>query len=185
MTNPPQGSDEPGAPQGAPAQPPYGQPYGPPQPGPGSEYGRPQQPYGPPHTRPPYASDPPGYPPPGYGHPGQPFGAPPGYGRPPGKSKAPLIAAVAGVLVLLVLGGVFLAFTLRSEVLDPRSVERDVEDQFEQREGVAIDLDCAGDMPVDIGATYECTGTTADNEDVRLQITVTDEEQAAYTWTER
>jgi hypothetical protein len=172
MTNPPQGSDEPGAPQGGPAQPPYGQPYGPPQPGPGSEYGRPQQPYGTPYGRPPYPSGPPGY-------------DLPGYGQPPEKSKAPLIAAVAGVLVLLVLGGVFLAFTLRSEVLDPRSVERDVADQFEEREGVAIDLDCAGDMPVDMGATYECTGTTADNEDVRLQITVTDEEQAAYTWTER
>jgi hypothetical protein len=169
MTNPPQDSDErgePGPSHVGPAQPPYAPPYGQaPQPAPGSEYGRPQQPSG----QPPY------------GQPGYPL---PGYGPPPTKSKAPLIAAVAGVLVLLVVGGVFLAFALRSTVLDPRSVERDVAAQFEEREGIAIELDCTDDMPVDTGATYECSGTTADNEDVRLQITVTDEEQAAYTWTE-
>ena len=39
-------------------------------------------------------------------------------------------------------------------------------------------------MTVDAGATYECTGTTADGEDVTLQIPITDEDSAAYTWTE-
>jgi hypothetical protein len=196
MTNPPQDSDDrggpggtvqPGPPHGAseygpPAQPPqpaYGQPaYG--QPG----YGQPGQPYGQPPQAPqpghPYAQ-------PGYGQPGQSYGQPgywPPAGPPAKKSKAPLIAAVAGVLVLLVVGAVVLAFALRSTVLDPRSVESDVAAQFGEREGVAIELDCTDDMPVDAGASYDCTGTTADGEDVTLQITITDAEQAAYTWTE-
>ncbi len=172
-------------PHAAPGQPAYGQqPQGPP-PGyavPGS----------PPYGQPPYGQQ--GFPPPGYG-PG-PYG-PPGYGQPPygpppfgppgtpspgRRSKAGLVAARAGVLVLLVVGGTVLAFATRSEVLDPRSVERDVAAQFEQREGVGIDLDCADDMTVDTGASYECTGVTADDEDVTLKITITDKEQAAYTW---
>ena len=64
---------------------------------------------------------------------------------------------------------------LQSTVLDPAAVERDVAAQFEQREGVAIELHCADDMEVKKGATYECTGTTADGESVTLQIAITDE----------
>ena len=74
--------------------------------------------------------------------------------------------------------------SLQSTVLDPAAVERDVAAQFEEREGVAIELDCADEMEVTVDASYECTGTTADGEAVTLQITVTDEESAAYTWTE-
>jgi hypothetical protein len=211
MTTPPQGSDERGEP-GGPADPLYGRPYGePPRPEPGSEYGRPQQPYGPPgygpapHGQPPYGQAPygqPAYGPPPQGRPygpqpysSQPYGPqpqpygpagypPPDHGQPPRRSRGPLVAAITGVVVLLAVGGVVLAFALRSEVLDPGAVERDVAAQFEQREGVAIELQCADGMRVDTGATYECTGTTADDEDVRLEITVTDEERAAYTWTE-
>ena len=73
---------------------------------------------------------------------------------------------------------------MRSTVLDPVAVERDVAAQFEQREGVAIDLTCPDEMEVDEGDSYRCTGVTADGEQVTLQITVTDEETAAYTWTE-
>ena len=39
-------------------------------------------------------------------------------------------------------------------------------------------------MEVTAGATYECTGTTAAGEEVTLQIAITDEDSAAYTWTE-
>jgi hypothetical protein len=89
----------------------------------------------------------------------------------------------AGLLVLIA-GAVVLALSLSSTVLDRNAVERDVAAQFEEREGVAIDLDCAEEMKVESGATYECTGTTADGEDVALRIAITDEDTAAYTWTE-
>jgi hypothetical protein len=185
---PPPGSDysRPTQPYGPPGYGPPAQPYGPP----GQTYGQPAQPYGQPAQ--PYGQPAQPYGQPGYGLPGEPYGRPP-YGQPwyeqpagppAKKSKAPLIAVIAGIVVLLAAGAVVLAFALRSTVLDPRSVERDVAGQFEEREGVAIELDCADDMPVDSGASYDCTGTTADGEEVTLQITVTDEDQAAYTWTE-
>jgi hypothetical protein len=202
MTNPPQDSDDRGEPDGTVQPGPphgaseYGPPAQPPQTAPGRPYGQPaygqpgygQPGYGQPYGQPPQAPQP-GHPyaQPGYGQPGQSYGQPgywPPAGPPAKKSKAPLIAAVAGVLVLLVVGAVVLAFALRSTVLDPRSVESDVAAQFGEREGVAIELDCTDDMPVDAGASYDCTGTTADGEDVTLQITITDAEQAAYTWTE-
>jgi hypothetical protein len=71
-----------------------------------------------------------------------------------------------------------------STVLDPGAVERDVAAQFQEREGVGIALTCPADMEVRADATYECTGTTEAGEDVTLQIAITDEESAAYTWTE-
>jgi len=95
-----------------------------------------------------------------------------------------LIAAVTGITLLVIAGIVVLVMALQSTVLDPASVERDVAAQFEEREGVAIELDCADEMTVDPGSTYECTGTTADDEDVTLQIRIEDEDSAAYTWTE-
>jgi hypothetical protein len=83
-----------------------------------------------------------------------------------------------------VAGAIVLVVSLRPTELDPSAVERDVAVQFEEREGVAIELDCSDGMAVDSGESYECTGVTADGEDVTLQITITDEDQAAYTWTE-
>jgi hypothetical protein len=191
MTNPPQGSDEPRESGWAeqdrhptepvpsferPQQPAAPHGYGqPPQPWPGSQYARPGQgPVGgPAFAPPPYQGQ--GQPPYGY--------APPPYG-PVQKSRVGLIAAVTGVLLLLIAGAVVLALGLQSTVLDRTSVERDVAAQFEDREGVAIDLSCAEEMTVDAGSTYECTGTTADGEEVTLQIAITDEDSAAYTWTE-
>ncbi len=79
---------------------------------------------------------------------------------------------------------VVLALTMSSTVLDRNAVQRDVAAQFEEREGVGIDLSCDDEMRVEEGATYVCTGTTADGEDVTLEIAVTDEDSAAYTWTE-
>ena len=180
MTNPPQG------PYGQPGQP-YGQPgYGQPaQPGYGGQpgYGQPAPQYGQPAYGQPAQ--------PGYGAPGQ-YGAPAqygapgqyGYGAPQKKSKAPLIAGLVGLLVLVVVAVLLFVFLGGSTVLDPAAVERDVSAQFQEREGVAVQLDCPDDMEVSANATYECTGTTERGEQVTLQITVTDEESAAYTWTE-
>jgi hypothetical protein len=167
---------------GHPAQQPYGhQPYA--QPG----YGPPgygQQPYG----QPGYAQ--PGYPQPGYGQ--QPYGhpqyseasyAPPG--TPPKKRRTGLIVGlVAGVVVVAALA-VVLSLSLGTRVLNRAAVQRDVASQFEEREGVAIDLTCASGMKLAKGATYQCQGTTADGENVTLTITVTDPGKADYTWSEK
>jgi hypothetical protein len=185
MTYPPEGSDDgpsvppaPGQPWGQ--DPPYGSPppryaqdpYGQPPP-----YGRPA-PYGPP---PQYGQQPPYGPPqyPGYGVPGQ-FGPPP----PAPRSRVGLIAVLTGVALLVVAAVAVLVMTLQSTVLDAASAERDVAAQFEQREGVSIDLDCPSDMKVEAGASYTCTGTTADGESVTLRLSITDPRTAAYTWTE-
>ena len=169
-----------------PPPPPQGPAYGPPQP-----YGQPQQ-YGPPqqYGSPAQYGPPPQYGPPSYGQQpyGQPpFGAPPQYAPPqppPRKSRKGLVVGlVVGVLALIAVG-VVLVLNLSPTVLDRNAVERDVAAQFEETEGVAVDLDCAQEMEVRRGATYECTGTTADGEDVTLRIVITDEADAAYTWTE-
>jgi hypothetical protein len=161
---PPQPPWQPGYGQTAPGQPSYGPPG----------YGQP--PYGPPGAaQPPYGQ--PAYGP-QYGLPGQ---APAG---PPRKSRSGLVGGLAVAALLLVVGAVAAALALRSTVLDPAAVERDVAAQFEQREGVAIDLTCREEMEVEEGESYPCTGVTADGEEVTLQITVTDEDSAAYTWTE-
>jgi hypothetical protein len=89
-----------------------------------------------------------------------------------------LLAAV------LLVGGVVLATTTGSTVLSRSAVESDVAQQFEEREGVAIELDCAEEMTVTDGAIYECAGVTADDEQVTLQIRITDAEEARYTWVE-
>jgi hypothetical protein len=134
-------------------------------------------------TNPPRDSDEPGE------GPGAPFYGPPqywGYGQPdpPKRSRVGLVVAVtAGVLVLLAVA-VVLTLGLSSTVLDRNAVEADVAAQFEEREGVAVDLSCAQEMKVASGASYECTGTTADGEDVTLRIAIADEDTAAYTWTE-
>jgi Domain of unknown function (DUF4333) len=163
---PPYGTPQYGAPQYGPPQ------YGPPQYGPpGQAYGQPpsgqQVPYGYP------AYGPPAYGPPAYGQP---------TGAPARKSKAGLIAAVIGGALLLVAAAVALVLTLQTTVLDRTAVERDVAAQFEEREGVAVDLSCADEMQVDEGATYECTGTTDQGEEITLRIAITDEQEAAYTW---
>jgi len=207
MTNPPQGSDEPGrepaggaGPDRNPTQPvpSYERPQ---QPGPAEgpphgstaygqqPYGQPQQPSSPPYGGPQYGQQP-------YGAPQQygqalPYGQPaygaPQYGQQPSapqKSRVGLIVGVTAGLLALIALVVVLVLTMSSTVLDRNAVQSDVAAQFEEREGVAVDLSCDDEMKVEEGATYECTGTTADGEDVTLQIAVTDEETAAYTWTE-
>lgn len=85
---------------------------------------------------------------------------------------------------MLVTGAVALVLAMQSTVLDRTAVERDVAAQFQEREGVAVELRCEDEMEVDAGAVYECAGTTAQEEEVTLRIDVTDESSAAYTWTE-
>jgi hypothetical protein len=99
------------------------------------------------------------------------------------KSRLRLFLGLVTLALLLVIA-VVLANLLGPTVLDARAVERDVAAQFEEREGVAIDLSCDEQMVLDSGRSYECTGVTADGEDVTLEITVTDENTAAYEWTE-
>ena len=170
--NPPYGQAQPGQ---------YGQPaYGQPQPGQHGQYGQPA--YGQPQPGPyGYGRPQPQYGTPPYGAPGQQFGQQTG---PAEKSKVGLIALVTGGLLVVIALVVVLVMSLQSTVLDPAAVERDVAAQFEQREGVAVELDCADDMEVNEGATYECSGTTADGESVTLRIAITDAESASYTWTE-
>ncbi|RBY78729.1 hypothetical protein DQ238_11705 [Geodermatophilus sp. TF02-6] len=204
MTDAPQGGDRPerygqGAPGG------YGGQQTPSSGPPGPPYGPPPQPYGQPYAPPPGQPGVPGSPgpwsPPPYGQPpyGQQHGAPPygqpGYGQPPyGPGPVPDggatvarrshtrlylgLVALAGLLVLAVV----LARLLGDTLLDRTAVERDVAAQFEQRWGVAVDLTCPRRMQVEDGAVYRCAGTTADGEDVTLEIRITDPEDAAYQW---
>jgi hypothetical protein len=189
MTNSPYGDQQGGgpgpygsSPYGSPPPPP-GQPFGPP----AQPYGQPPQPYAQPYGQPaqPYGQPPaPGYAP-GYGPPG-PYGTPqygPPYAAPPKKSRAGLILAGLGVLIVALVA-VLLFVLLGSTVLDRGAVERDVAAQFQQREGVGIQLTCADTMKVRKGATYTCTGKTEQGEDVKLQIKITNEKTAAYTWSE-
>ncbi|MDK3254891.1 DUF4333 domain-containing protein [Blastococcus capsensis] len=136
-----------------------------------------------------------GQPPAGFGPPVPPGGAPygvPGYGAPghggpwqaPARRRirASLFAALTALAVLI--GIAVLALSTGPTVLSRAAVEQDVAAQFERREGVAVDLQCAQEMAVEEGSTYECTGVTADDEQVTLQIEITDEDGAHYTWTE-
>jgi hypothetical protein len=102
------------------------------------------------------------------------------------KSSATVAAIVAGaVLLLLAVLVVVLAMTLGPTVLDRAAVERDVAAQFEELEGVAIDLNCPDEMRVESGAEYTCTGRTAEGEEVTIAIAITDPpDDAEYTWTE-
>jgi hypothetical protein len=160
-------------------QPPYGQPgYG--QPG----YGQPL--YGQPGYGPsPYAQVPQPH---GAPYGAQPYGAPGQYAPWSGATRAKKshlrlylgLAALVGLITLAMV----LSNVLGPTVLNRAAVERDVAEQFEEREGVAIDLTCEAEMRVETGESYPCTGVTADGEEVELQITITDENFAEYTWTE-
>ncbi len=68
--------------------------------------------------------------------------------------------------------------------LDPSAVEDAVAAQFQDQEGVGLDLSCPDRMIVSPGNSYECTGTTEDSEDVTLVIEITDA-NGNYTWQEQ
>ena len=140
-----------------------------------------QAPYGPP------PSGPGGWPPPGGA--GAPWGQPPPAWAPPppparrDRTRTLLVAALVVIVVAIAGAVALLVYVLSSTVLDRSAVESAVAEQFEQREGVPLELECDERMIVRPGADYECEGTTADGEDVEILITVTDE-NGAYTWVE-
>jgi hypothetical protein len=67
--------------------------------------------------------------------------------------------------------------------LDAAQVERDVAAQYEQREGVAIDVRCEEDMPKESGGVFACDGTTSEGEDLYIEIQIADPgEDVDYHW---
>jgi hypothetical protein len=176
MSTPPTGEDPPrGSFPGG--QPPHG-----PQPGfryPPPGYGQPTPAYAPPAAGP----GPQPYPGP-FGPQGPPAWQP---GPPPApardRTRKRLILALELVALAIAVGVATLVYVLSSTILDPAAVERAVAQQFEEREGVALDLECGDRMVVRPGADYECEGTTADGEEVEITITITDDD-GAYTWAE-
>jgi Domain of unknown function (DUF4333) len=122
-------------------------------------------------------------------HPASPPHGMPGYGPPApqpsgGRRRAALLLLLAAVALAGVAAVAVLATSTGPVVLSRSAVERDVAEQFEQREGVAVDLDCDQEMRVETGASYGCTGVTADDEEVTLRIEITDADDARYTWSE-
>jgi hypothetical protein len=203
MSQPPQGEDPqdqraPAPGWGPPSSPPYQGGWGQ-QPGPPYQGGW-SQPHG----------QPGGYGPAGYGQYGQPgqYGGQPGYGQPPygqygqppygqppyeqygGWEQPPApprrkrrFGLVFVLLVIAALIGVALTLPARlgGTRLDPDAVQRDVAAQFQQREGVALDLSCDQTMTVADGRTYDCAGTTAEGDPVTITITITSDD-GDYTW---
>jgi hypothetical protein len=153
------------------------------QPPPSQQFGPPGQYQAPQHGRPPYG-------PPGQsGQPGQfgQYGVPGQYELPQAptrKSRVGVLVGAAALILALIAIGVVLAMHLGPTVLDRAAVERDVAAQFEQVEGVAVDLSCPQEMKVESGAEYRCTGTTADGEEVKIAIRIGDERNGDYTWAE-
>jgi hypothetical protein len=172
MSTPPTGDDPRTPPQhpGYGPQPQYAsQPaYGPQPPHEQARYG--QAPYG----QAPYGQ-------PAYGQHGHP--APWQPAPPPDRRRKRLVLALEAVALAIVVGVATLVYVLSATILDRAAVERDVAAQFEEREGVGLDLACDERMIVRPGADYECEGTTADGEDVEILISVTDDE-GSYTWAE-
>jgi hypothetical protein len=175
----------------------YGQQYGQPQ-YPAPQYGQHPQQYGQPHPGQ-QAYGQPQYPAPQYGQQGQygqpaygqygqaqfPGQPPAGWGQPPApaRRRPRRLTLLLGVLALalLVVAAVLLGSGLGGTRLDPESVQRDVAQQFEELEGVSLDLTCDEDMTVAPGRSYQCRGRTADDEQVTVTLRLTDDE-GAYTW---
>jgi len=99
------------------------------------------------------------------------------------RSRAPFYGGVLVVGLLIVLALALSRWLgLGPTLLDTGEVERDVATQFEERYAVGVDVDCPQGMEVAEGRDYECDAETDDGEDLELVITITDEEQAAYSW---
>jgi uncharacterized protein DUF4333 len=167
----PQAYGPPPSQYGVPGQ--YGAPGGYSQPG---QYGG-QGGYGPPYGQQPYGQ--------------QPYGQQPAWGQPPGwppaqpPAEPPRRRRRGGSLVFLVVilvAVVVYAFVTGPTRLDPSAVERDVATQYEEREGTALELSCDEEMDVEDGASYTCTGTTADGEQLPVTIRITGT-TGDYTWT--
>ena len=88
------------------------------------------------------------------------------------------MAAGVTALLLLARGG-------GDRVLSRSAVERDVAQQFAQRQGVPVTLTCKDTMTLVAGGTYHCSGLTGEGEQVTVTIRVTDPKAATYTWSDR
>jgi hypothetical protein len=66
--------------------------------------------------------------------------------------------------------------------LDGEAVEQDVAAEFEQREGIGLELDCPEDMMVASGEVHVCDGTTSGGEDVTVGIEISDDLDGSYEW---
>jgi hypothetical protein len=99
------------------------------------------------------------------------------------RSRLPFYGGVLVIGLLVVLALVLSRWLgLGPTLLEPGQVERDVATQFEERYDVGVDLDCPHGMEVVEGREYECDAETDDHEDLEIVLTITDEEQVAYTW---
>ena len=61
------------------------------------------------------------------------------------------------------------------------AVERAVASQFEETQCVKLDLECRHRMIVRKGADYDCEGTTADGEEITIEIKIIDSD-GRYSW---
>ncbi len=99
------------------------------------------------------------------------------------RSRAPFYGGVLVIGLLIVLALALSRWLgLGPTLLDTEQVQRDVASQFEERYDVGVDVDCPHGMEVVQGEDYECDAETDDHEDLELIITITDEDDAAYTW---
>lgn len=103
--------------------------------------------------------------------------------EPARRSRAPFYGGVLLIGLLIVLALALSRWLgLGPTLLDTGEVERDVAVQFEERFAVGVDVDCPQGMEVAEGLDHECEAETDDGEDLTLVITITDEDDPAYTW---
>lgn len=111
---------------------------------------------------------------------GPPACGPPARGR---RTGLPVLLLLL-FAVLVAAAVVLLPRVVGTRVLDRTATQRDVAEQFQERQGVAIRLTCEDRMTLTTGAAYACRGTTAQGQDVTLKIRITDAATARYTWSE-
>jgi Domain of unknown function (DUF4333) len=104
--------------------------------------------------------------------------------RPRDRTRTALIAALVAVGLLIAAGVALLVYVLSATILDRAAVEEAVSSQFEERYGVALDLECKHRMIVRPRADYDCEGTTPDGQEVEIEIRITNSD-GAYTWAEK
>jgi Domain of unknown function (DUF4333) len=169
MTNPPEGAGQ---------HPGWGQPgqsHDPTQPVPG--YPGPAYP-GPAYPAPSYLA--PSYPTPVYGPPWYGWPAPPPAPAP--RRRTGLIASIVAVLAVAAAAALVLSMNLGARVLDRAAVQRSVAAQFQQTQGVAVQVTCDQSMKLVQGATYQCRATAANGASAPLLIRITDAGTGRYTW---
>ncbi|WP_170977677.1 DUF4333 domain-containing protein [Blastococcus sp. CCUG 61487] len=87
-----------------------------------------------------------------------------------------VVAAVVAALAVARWAGLGPTF------LDTARVESDIAEQFEARYDVGVEVDCPRRMGVAEGREHECEAVTADDEELTIVLTITDEDEVVYTW---